>query len=508
MNKVFLIEDHDEALRVWRENKIKGFDLVHIDAHIDFGLHRARPLETVFKEAPTFKELKRGLEFSLAFSQLESDFNKQTNIGNYIFPAMQEGIVKNFYWVIPGGLKEFKDASKIITRLLRSFSKNDSLRGYSKNNPLGFNQNKGIVSTGLFGRKFIICILEKLPPLKQNVLLDIDTDFLVIDSVLNADNTTKIGKREPWILPQDLVRLVKRKVKRPRIITIAYSVNGGYTPIKYKHLADEIAFLYSPHKFKIRFKQNLIVARYYSVFNLLGKNSYYKKAVKINPAYRVLDNSYGPLYLAIRRYKDAKREFLKILEADPNNPASLMGLGSIALARRDNRNACKYYSLALRKIRDKDLFGRVKKMSLLGLAKAKFNIKQYKQAKHILMKCQEITPLEASPYYLLGRIAEKEKRYIKALYFYERAIRLGFNILECLSRVINLYYYTKDYSIITYAEFKLKSFKKALINIKKYEEVKKGKLYRYEKRLLFIEGKLKKIKEGKRHEERYDIEEE
>ena len=102
---ITLIEDHDEALKVWREKKIKNLDLVHLDAHIDFGFHAAKPIEKIFNEAKNLKQLKQGLEYSLSFLHYQRDFNKQTNIGNYIYPAMQEGIVKDFYWVVPGGLK-------------------------------------------------------------------------------------------------------------------------------------------------------------------------------------------------------------------------------------------------------------------------------------------------------------------------------------------------------------------------------------------------------------------
>ena len=70
-NKVFIIEDHDEALRVWKEKKIKNLDLVHIDAHMDFGVHLARPIEQVVNKARSLKELKRGLEYSLAFGVMK-----------------------------------------------------------------------------------------------------------------------------------------------------------------------------------------------------------------------------------------------------------------------------------------------------------------------------------------------------------------------------------------------------------------------------------------------------
>ena len=36
-NEIFLVEDHHEVLRIWKKEKIRSLDLVHIDGHIDFG---------------------------------------------------------------------------------------------------------------------------------------------------------------------------------------------------------------------------------------------------------------------------------------------------------------------------------------------------------------------------------------------------------------------------------------------------------------------------------------
>jgi len=123
---ITLIEDHHEALGIWRKKGFKGLPLVHIDAHIDFGFHPAKPIQKIFNEAKNLKELKRGLEYSLAFLHYERDLNKQTNIGNYICPAIQEGIVQDFYWVVPGGLKEFKESAKPIKNILKSVLREDS----------------------------------------------------------------------------------------------------------------------------------------------------------------------------------------------------------------------------------------------------------------------------------------------------------------------------------------------------------------------------------------------
>lgn len=154
---VILIEDHHEALSIWRQKDFKGLDLVHIDAHIDFAFHLAMPIEKIFNKARNLKELKKNLEYTLAFGHYEKDLDKQTNIGNYIYPAMEEGIVKDFYWVIQGRIKEFKQSLKIIKGILKKFSRQEHCQSYCT-------LKDGIISAQLLGRKFVCpTFIQDLP---------------------------------------------------------------------------------------------------------------------------------------------------------------------------------------------------------------------------------------------------------------------------------------------------------------------------------------------------------
>lgn len=486
MNKIFLIEDHHEALKIWREKEVKSLDLVHIDAHVDFGFHLARPIKKIVNEARSLKELKRGLEYSLAFMHYEKDFDKQTDMGNYIYPAMQEGIVKNFYWVVPGGPKEFKESGKFIKNIVSNLTRN-TLRLRSR----------GIISTEFLGRNFVVCTLERLPVLRQNVLLDIDTDFLMIDSLLISSNTAKIGKRKPWILPQDLVEILKKRIERPRLITIAYSVNGGWTPIKYKHLGDEIAYYFAPRKFKSRLNNSSKAAECFNLFTSTGKKEYYRKAVKLNPTYRVADNNYGPLYLSLRKFSLAQDKFLRVLKVDPKNPACLLGLGNIALERRDFKKAKKCFSFALNS-GNHGLFNKVKNQSLLGLARAEFDLKNFKKAKELLFRYQTRQPLQPQSYYLLARIFEKEKDFERSARLYQDAIRLGFGSIEPISRLLNISFHLRERNdIIKYVTAKYEEFKKGFTRTKRLS-LKKGKKIRglrgIEEKMLAFEKRLEKVK--------------
>jgi hypothetical protein len=135
--KVYFVEDHHQVLPIWRKKNILSADLVHIDAHVDFAYQQALPAQEAFFQAKSQKELKNSLEHSLNFMHYEKDFNKQVNIGNYIYWAMKECIVKDFYWVIPGGHRQFKKSSSLIKKMLKDiraekFSLSDRKHIFSK----------------------------------------------------------------------------------------------------------------------------------------------------------------------------------------------------------------------------------------------------------------------------------------------------------------------------------------------------------------------------------------
>jgi len=501
MNKIFIVEDHDQVLNIWRDKKAAGLDLVHIDAHMDFGFHPARPLQQALNEARSVKELKMNLEYSLAFMHYEKNLDKQTNIGNYIYPAMREGIVDNFYWVVPGGLKEFNKAAGFIRNILRTLL----AKSGEKAEPAGrrpMSAEEGMISAEVMGRDFIVCTLDRLPVLKRKILLDVDTDFLVIDSLLNADNTQRVGKRKPWIRPQDLAGILGKKIKHPHITTIAYSVNGGYTPMKFRYLGDELACHLAPGEFRTRFARSYRTAQCFGLFSSTGKNEYYRKAVELDPAYRAADNNYGPLYLTLRKFSRAGKEYSRILRADPGNPACLAGLGNIALERNDLRTAKRCFSSALKSGNNK-LFNNEKKQSLLGLAEAEFGLKNFGRAKDLLSRHQSLEPLQPRSYYLSGRIFENEQDFERSAECYKDSIRLGFGGMAPMARLLKISCHLdgKD-AIISYLIGKYKEFKKGFIRTKKPGMKKRMKtkgLRKTEKELAALGRKLAKIRAGGGH---------
>lgn len=469
---IFLIEDHDEALRIWRKKRVKNLNLVHIDAHMDFGFYQAKPIQRILNEARNLKELKKGLESSIAYMHYGGDFKKQTNIGNYIYSAIEEGIVNDFYWVIPGATNEFRKSKRFIKHIFKDIARRNIYQTEIK-------EKQDMISSKFFDKNFTVCTLEKLPILQEKVLLDIDTDFLVTDSLIEADNTEKIGERKPWILPKDLVEMLKQKIRHPEVITIAYSVNGGYTPIKYKHLGDGVAYRFAPQKFGRRFENNSLAAHYFELFRSGSKNKYYQKAVALNPGYRVLDNNYGPLYLSKRKFSLAFKEFSKILKADPQNPGCLLGIGNLALEKKDFKKAKTYFSLAISNLNASHVsyFKNLRALLILGLARAEFCLKNYKKAKILLIRYRAKKPLEPFSYYLLGCIFEKEKKFARAATFYKDLVRLDWASIEPLWRLLKISRHLKErdaiikYIIIRYNIFKKEFLKAKILSLKKGNKI-------------------------------------
>jgi hypothetical protein len=235
-NHIFLIEDHHEAYYLWKKRKFRKMTLIHFDAHIDFGFQEVKDLPLILNEARTFSELRTQLAKAVLFHRKKFDPEKLTHIGNYIYPAMRDGMVDKFYWVVPGGRGEFRKSLGMIKEILRDLRREDPFP--PENPPL---MEPGVVKTGLYGRPFHVFCLDSLPLLREPVLLDIDTDFFIVDSLRNAEAVQQIARRESWIETEDFILKVREKILQPLLTTIAYSVNGGFTPMVHKTLGDRIA---------------------------------------------------------------------------------------------------------------------------------------------------------------------------------------------------------------------------------------------------------------------------
>lgn len=420
--RVFLREDHDEALKIWQEAGIKSLDLIHIDAHFDFALYPARdPLE-VLQSSASVAELTRGLEYTLAYLDYERDLRKQTDIGNYIYPAMRDGLIRDFWWVVPGDVQYFEQNLKQLKNIFR--------RSFGRQRITFIKKSRGLAYAEFLGRRFWICVLDTLPVFERQVLLDIDIDFLV-----GSDRMFDIGKRQPWIFPQELKDKLALRIKTPEITTIAYSTNGGFTPMRYRHFGDELAYCFDRKKFASRARRAKSAAKRFSAFLATGRSRDYWSAAGSFSAYRGEDNNYGPLYLEKNRISSAQKELNRILRVDPANPAALKNMALIFLRGKKYLKAESYLKEVLKQ---KGLTPEVRQQAIFGLAQVYAKLQRLKEAQRLFIRHKRLLPLYGQTRYCLARIYEARKDYWRAAQNYRHSLRLNFGGIDALSKLAGI----------------------------------------------------------------------
>lgn len=375
-NHITLMENHDEAYHIWRAAEVKQRVLIHIDAHED--------------------------------SWWVPDAASPT-IANFICPALKEDLVKEVYWVVPDQTWHAIKSQGPVLRRLRKISKTYPGAPY----PVRVAAQR--ISTHLIGKPFNVCRLIDLPPIHENVLLDIDVDFLVIPKACHYDDGPAAF---PWCWPQELLERLNALGLRADLVTIAYSVEGGYTPLKWKYLGDELALrlnhggeihgmeamraaALAAQRHDLRVAENKYLearallrdtaAPYYHLAHLYlaqerGQEARqcYQRMLNLDPSYRTPYNNLGPTYYSIGRFREAEQEYRRTLALDPEDAYAHFGLGRLA-------------------------------------AKSK----QWGEAETWLNKSLELNSRLVDAYRLLGKVLARQGRLDKAIAAYEKSLVLA-----------------------------------------------------------------------------------
>jgi hypothetical protein len=341
IEQVHLMENHDGSYHLWREAAFKDRILVHVDAHHDMWWF---------------------------------DDTRSLTIANFICQALRERIVREVYWVVPDNTWEHPAGRKALGNHVKEL-----LRSYP-GGPSDAHWENRRVRTSVMSRPLVICTLDTLPTFAEDVLLDIDTDYLTIPRV--SYRTEDILDPIPWRSPEELTALLRAKGLGTDFVTIAYSVEGGYTPLAWKYLGDELATrLRCPDEKELpdaykQMRQGIVArlrgdmaeaennlravgdrlgaAPYFHLAHMMAEaeraeegRRCYEHALAIDPTYRTAYAGPGiSLYRAKR--DDASREaFSRALQLNPSDPYAHLGLGWIADRRKRRAEAETEFRAAL-----------------------------------------------------------------------------------------------------------------------------------------------------------------
>lgn len=327
--RILRFENHDEALRFWRESAGANRILVHVDAHHDMWW---------------------------------VDPAQRVNIANFISPALREGILREIVWVVPGRSWESSQNRRQLFHHLRRIQEAVSIP------PARLEIAHDHISTTLFGKPLHICSVEGLPKFSENVLLDLDVDYLIFPRV-----TYGLGDPHPalpWRWPADLLQDLDARGVPSDLITIAYSVEGGYTPLRWKYLGDELEIRLDANgpaevvrgmdlmreaaEAAVGGDRAIAEQKYLQAAGLLPEQAaplwhlaflyldagrvpegqtLYHRALDLDPSYRTPYNSEGLWHYWRKYWAASEREYRSTLALDPRDAFAHLGLGWLAMER-------------------------------------------------------------------------------------------------------------------------------------------------------------------------------
>ena len=272
---------------------------------------------------------------------------RAVSIADFICQALKDEIVREVLWVVPDPSWRSSTHRKPILQHLRKITE-----GYpGPTAPVQVDRDQ--MSTQVLGTTVRACPLASLPQIREPVLLDIDVDFLVTPGV--AFGLEVRWSEVPWCWPEQLVARLRQAEIHAALTTISYSTEGGYTPLKWKHLGDELSLRLGPQPERgpalrgLALVQQASVAanvkdlptaerlyreampllpaspvvRYYLAelcvdAQRLGEaRELYRQAVTLDHSYRTVHASAGLLARALDRPETVERELRRMLALDP-----------------------------------------------------------------------------------------------------------------------------------------------------------------------------------------------
>src|SRR5438093_356055 len=170
---------------------IDGRILVHIDAHMDWAWIADKDPRDLL-QARSLTEVESVLKNRHLWNLSGRRSDELVHIGNYIYPALQEGIVKEFYWIVPDAFTH----PRARRNLVRTFQRRMAVNPRSMRN-LRLEHNRILVD--IDGKRVITCSLSDLPEIREPVLIDVDTDFLLSEPEDVARSGIGLDRQLPWI---------------------------------------------------------------------------------------------------------------------------------------------------------------------------------------------------------------------------------------------------------------------------------------------------------------------
>lgn len=318
---------HDTALYAWRDAGVRDAVLVHVDAHHDADAK-------------------------------EWDF---VTISNFVWWAVRDRIVREVFWVVPDPSWERPSDRALILRSVTALARQHDASS-------AIELDRDCIRATVGATPFTACSLSALPA-RGEVLLDVDVDYFLVPSI--AHELPPCEGAMPWTWPAEFVASLRARAVSPAVVTIATSTRGGFTPLEWKYLGDELCARLSgspaagfdalrdgaiaeherdPDAAEARYRRAIDLlpssagARYRlaRLFLLRGEDAAarrtFEEALEQDSSYRAVDSA-GRAWHAAGNAQRAAAGYKDVLRMDPGNPYAELGLAQLAAACDDHGEA-------------------------------------------------------------------------------------------------------------------------------------------------------------------------
>lgn len=394
--EVDLVDHHDEVYAKWKTRGVYQRILLHFDAHIDFGW---------------ISDHAGNLNPNPSQSIIPNPEAFEFHMGNYLHRVLQEKMIRKWIWIVPTPIWQSRDGQRVIRRDLDFLYRT---RTGEMTKPI---RRKDGFETSFLGVETLIVPLHALPRIHEPVVLNIDVDFLTTRDFKAPQDARSFRRQIPWMWPEELTAFLQTQGLQVLTASISRSVQGGFTPIRYKFLGSVLCELLTrgqlPDAYR-KLKHALLLCR-------AGKNH---DAIDSLTAFKTdgdLENARAYL-LATTYYEegciaDAKVFFDQCVLRDSDYTTIF---NSSARIFED----WGMFDAAYEEYQMMQALGHISAESLVGKARFEFDSGRREHAETLYHETLQAYPDNADCYVGLGVLAWSRREFAQSAAYFDQAIRL------------------------------------------------------------------------------------
>lgn len=210
-------------LPLWWEGRAQARTVVYLDAHLD--------LQHIGAERIARLEGCRSVEQVRALEKphfLLPDDRFSYSLEDFLYPASRLGLIERLVWVAPPHVRTAYSAHAIGQLQQMDGVRPEDLYAFKKT-------NGGWIEGLILGLDMVICDYRHLEhiALPADSLIDIDIDYFIT-----------VPGDKAWINPKEVFEVLHRLPLAPGVVTLSRSVDSGFTPLRYRFIADYLAALW------------------------------------------------------------------------------------------------------------------------------------------------------------------------------------------------------------------------------------------------------------------------